>query len=265
METGDYTTLPPPIDFLSFGDPGFDQTLNMVVDYLHAIPKWWSSANYRFMPAFVAWMLYSLGHPTVPKLPEEPEKGAWKRVAKALKLELLILYPADYFGHLLATEQYGQWSSLKFYPTLQTCARLITASAASASYYLSGHQGPFCAFDPCIGTGRLCLEASNCCRALVGWDRDPLLLQIALLNFVLYAPDFAYSLPGLGGDLVRGDSITGEGTSTLRPELQYNQCPVSLPDSETAEKPEAAVKAVHKKAAAAAKPSVQEEQLSLFS
>lgn len=46
--------------------------------------------------------------------------------------------------------------------------------------------------DPCVGSGRMLLHASNHSVCLYGCDIDPICARITSINGVLYAPWFAF-------------------------------------------------------------------------
>ncbi|MEA5621465.1 hypothetical protein [Nostoc sp. UHCC 0251] len=222
METGELPKEIPQTEFLDLGHP---QVLQMLSSCLQSIPKGGCGSHSRFIPYFTDWLLYALGHPSIAKLPHEPEgcNGASNRLIQELELKLLISCPFDYFGHLLAANRYGQ-SRAKFYPTPTWTARTMAIAAVDSSAAIA----PFHIYEPALGTGRLALEMSNYAISLTGWECDLLLIKIASLNFMLYAPYLALLIPSLGGDLVIGDTLTGKGISFIRPNLKY-EAPASAP------------------------------------
>ncbi|AFZ28346.1 hypothetical protein Cylst_6571 (plasmid) [Cylindrospermum stagnale PCC 7417] len=185
METEKLPTEIPQTEFLDLGHP---QALQMVKSCLQAIPKSGYGSFVRFIPYFTDWLLYALGHPSITINSPEPEgcAGAENRLVKELQLKLLITCPFDYLGHLLATERYGQ-SRAKFYPTPTWTARAMAIATVSSSTI----RPPVHVYEPALGTGRLALEMSNYAISLTGWELDVLLMKIASLNFMLYAPYFA--------------------------------------------------------------------------
>lgn len=219
IETGE---IPKDIPHTEFLDLGNAQTLQMVKNCLQAITKGSWGSHSRFIPYFTDYLLYALGHPSITTNPPEPEgcAGAENRLVKALELKLLITCPFDYLGHLLATEGYGK-SKAKFYPTPIWTAKAMAITAVSSATTAP----PFHVYEPAMGTGRLALEMSNYAVSLTGWEWDNLLIKIASLNFMLYAPYFALPIPSLGGDLVIGNTLTGRGISFIRPNLTYEITP----------------------------------------
>ncbi|QQE67347.1 hypothetical protein GFS31_40600 (plasmid) [Leptolyngbya sp. BL0902] len=208
--TLDTLAPPEPIPFLKPGEAGFDRTLAMLNACCKALGGNRQTPGMQEVRYLAQWMLFSLGHPyqkQPPKLDCGIAGARRKRLENVFDLSLLIRFPSDYFGHLLARSRYGQ-KHTSFYPTLQPVAQLMT----ELGQQVNQRAKPVRLFDPCLGTGRLALEASNQARALVGWERDRPLLEVALANFMLYAPDFALPIPGLGGQLVWGDALERQGT-----------------------------------------------------
>ncbi|MBD2334316.1 MULTISPECIES: hypothetical protein [unclassified Desertifilum] len=195
------------VQFLNPGTPEFIQTLAMLDECCRAISSYGDKV--RSLLYLSEWILFSLGYPVQLELPKL-EKNIPSRLAKLFDLEQLLDYPADYFGHLLATEHYGKCNN--FYPTLPTVANTM-AEMAVRTATSTGKKAPFRAFEPCLGTGRLALALSSDIRCLIGWECDSLLLKLATTNFMLFAPDLAMPLPQLGGDLILGNSLSGIGRS----------------------------------------------------
>lgn len=213
--TLDTLSRPEPIPFLKPGDAGFDKTLAMLNACFKALGGDHQTPGMREVRYLAQWMLFSLGHPyqkQPPKLDYGIAGVKRKRLENVFDLSLLIRFPSDYFGHLLARSRYGQRHT-SFYPTLQPVAALM----AELGHQVDHGAKPMRIFDLCLGTGRLALESSNQARALMGWERDRPLLEVALANFMLYAPDFALPIPGLGGQLVWGDALERQGTVIVGP------------------------------------------------
>lgn len=49
--------------------------------------------------------------------------------------------------------------------------------------------------DPCVGSGRMLLHASNVSLCLFGQDIDPLAVAMCKINGALYAPWLSFPLP----------------------------------------------------------------------
>ena len=67
--------------------------------------------------------------------------------------------------------------------------------------------------DPCVGSGRMLLHASNVSLALSGQDIDPLAVAMCQINGALYAPWLSFPLPaailGSSAALPPADSSPG--------------------------------------------------------
>jgi hypothetical protein len=197
METGALpNTLLPPIDF--DGMP-HKETLKMLTTALDAIPghgrgsyQGWSTSSY--FEFFTQWLLFGLGHKGNATPPEEPLgcHGATERLTKTFDLALLMKHPHDYFGDLLAECAYGRQN--QFFPTPHPLCEMMTRIT-----FPEGDNRARTVCDPCTGTGRLLLHASNHSMRLFGMDIDPLLCQIALVNGYLFAPWLVRPLPFLDG------------------------------------------------------------------
>ena len=51
--------------------------------------------------------------------------------------------------------------------------------------------------DPCVGSGRMLLHASNMSLSLRGQDIDPLAISMCKINGALYAPWLSFPLPAV--------------------------------------------------------------------
>jgi len=221
LQTGEVLPDIPHTQFLSPGDKAFEQCLAMLNGCLEAIARPGALHTYKAVQYLASWLLYAFGYPFSETPHPEPEKGASQRLKKAFDLDLVLRCPADYFGALLAAVQYGQnWrgkqSPLQFYPTLQPVAQMMAEVSNTTMQLESFLPGPYHIIEYGIGTGRIALEFSNIGRSLLGWELDPLLMQCAAVNFLLYAPDFALPLPHLAGDLILGNCLSGKGVSWVR-------------------------------------------------
>ena len=103
--------------------------------------------------------------------------------------------PYDYFGDLLAQNAYGKRQG--FYPTPHTVAEFMTRMTMAGSDGDERDTRTLTVCDPCVGTGRLLLHASNHSLRLYGMDIDPLMCQATLVNGYLYAPWLVRPLPYL--------------------------------------------------------------------
>jgi hypothetical protein len=195
MEAGTLPDAPlPPVYFL--GTPHKD-TLKMLTDSLDAISGhgkdshlgWSSSTYFRF---FTEWLLFGLGQKGSETPPADPMgcTGASDRLLEVFDLPLLLKHPYDYIGDLLSECAYGRHNS--FYPTPHPVCEFMVRMLMLGE---DNRTKTVC--DPCTGTGRLLLHASNYSMRLFGMDIDQLMCQIALVNGYFFAPWLVRPLPFL--------------------------------------------------------------------
>ena len=131
---------------------------------------------------FLEWLLWGFGG-----VKEKPPVAAelnehWYR---NFDLGHLIESPFDYLGHILADEKKGYWNNPHaFFPTPMPVVRCMVQ--------MTMHDDPEMKLktvnDPCTGTGRFLLEASNHSLFLSGMDIDPTVILAAKINGWLYVP-----------------------------------------------------------------------------
>jgi hypothetical protein len=131
------------------------------------------------------------GHSTTPKEPFGCE-GAGERLTKLFDLAVLQQNPYDYLGDLLAENAYGKRQG--FFPTPHTLAELMAQMTIGMS---DGDTRAMTVMDPCVGTGRLLLHASNFSLRLYGQDIDRTLCLATLVNGYMFAPWIVRPLPYL--------------------------------------------------------------------
>lgn len=137
----------------------------------------WENFNY-----YLDWLLYAFGHQGQTELPREPVAGAFSRLYQTFCLEAMLAWPQDLFGDLLADNAHGRRSG--FYPTPHHVVEMMTKITFGADE--DSRLKSFC--DPCLGTGRMPLHASNYTYRLCGQDIDPTVIKAALVNGYCFAP-----------------------------------------------------------------------------
>jgi len=136
----------------------------------------WDNFNY-----YLDWQLYAFGHSGQKELPKEPEEGAFARLYQSYCLEAAIAYPADIYGDMLAENAHGKKSG--FYPTPHHVVEMMTQITMGTE---DMRDKTVC--DPCLGTGRMLLHASNYSYRLYGQDIDGTVIKAALVNGYCFAP-----------------------------------------------------------------------------
>lgn len=159
----------------------------------------WSAFNY-----FLDWLLFGFGHSGHRQLPEEKDEhqGASERLYQIFNLETLLAYPHDYFGDLLAENHHGR--HVGFFPTPMEICQLM-----AMMNFGDGDSRTKTVCDPCVGTGRMLLVASNYSYRLYGADINPTVIKATLVNGYLYAPWLVRPFPFLDGSLCEPSQSKG--------------------------------------------------------
>ena len=162
------------------------------------------------------------GHRGQPLLPVEPADftGASERLYQVFNLETLLAWPHDYLGKILAENRHGQ--HLGFYPTPMSVACMMAAMTVGGE---DARTKSVC--DPCVGTGRLLLAASNHSYRLYGCDLNPTVLKATLVNGYLYAPWLGRPFPFLDPQLVEAAASQAISDSIIQ-----QACPDQLATTE---------------------------------
>ncbi len=168
---------------------------------LRALEKWVSLievagvAAWNSLVVFVDWLAWALDvgpEPTHPLGDELQEK-----LYRTVNLELWLENPSDYLG-AVASERYGG-GPLAFFPTPHSiCTMMAQMVMADVNKQPDGRDPRLLTVnEPCCGTGRLLLVASNYSMCLSGQDIAPLMVAITKINLAVYAPWGLYGLPWL--------------------------------------------------------------------
>lgn len=163
-----------------------DAALKMLEGSLSHITKygdWRGWGSWNVFEYFLDWLLFGFGHGRQLQLPEEKDeyRGASERLYQVFNLETLLAFPHDYFGDILAENQHGRESG--FFPTPMDVAQLLAQMNFGDE---DARSKTVC--DPCVGTGRLLLVASNYSYRLYGNDINSTVIKATLVNGYLYAP-----------------------------------------------------------------------------
>lgn len=178
-----------PIPRLAFGspDPAASKALLKWAELVGGDRGGWS--DFRTLVDWFAWGLALTRTP-----PRYPTPGAAEALYKAVDVSVLLRAPYDYWGATIAERIAPGWNSAAFYPTPHGVCELLALAnfgGADAGVDTRGLK----VHDPCVGTGRMLLHASNDSMRLYGQDVDPLVLACCKINGALYAPWLAYGAP----------------------------------------------------------------------
>jgi hypothetical protein len=142
----------------------------------------WSSSTY--IDYVLDWLLFGFGY--TEEAPREPRgcEGASDRLYQAFDLGPMLLWPYDYLGDLFAEMSLGKHAG--FYPTPHNLVQMMVEMAFGGGNGEDQRIATTC--DPCMGTGRMLLLASNYTLNLAGMDINPIMWKATLVNGYLYAP-----------------------------------------------------------------------------
>lgn len=202
----------PRLPLLDFPHPA---TRRMLEASLNCMPRhgcWQSWGGGEYFRFLLQWLLFGLGHKGQAELPPEPSgcEGASMRLYQVFCLDALLLWPHDYWGDLLAHSAYGKGQG--FYPTPHTVCEAMTRMLMEGKGK-DARLETVC--DPCVGTGRFLLHASNHSLRLYGLDIDSLLCRAALVNGYLYAPWLVRPIPWLEPALAQLEQAAPSGQNEV--------------------------------------------------
>jgi len=172
----------PQIEWAGEGREGSRKHIEHCLNYVSNHGHWQGWTSWQYMDYFLDWILFGFGYTQT--MPNEPLgcEGAAKRLYQVFTLERLQAWPHDYIGDIMADNQHGR--HLGFYPTPMTVVELMTKINFSDTEDMRDKS----VTDPCLGTGRMLLCASNYSYRLYGMDINPTVIKAALVNAYIYAP-----------------------------------------------------------------------------
>jgi hypothetical protein len=147
----------------------------------------WS--DFRTLLDWLAWGL-NLGSEQ-PKLSEEMGENLYRQV----DLTPLLQHPHDYLGDYVAQGRARGWNPLGFHPTPHPVVECMVRMTFHDALSEGRDTRLLSVCDPCVGSGRMLLHASNFSLRLFGQDIDPLAVTMCLINGALYAPWLSFPLP----------------------------------------------------------------------
>ncbi len=167
----------PYIDFLQSPDRRAEENLK----------KCLQGSIYGFdMSGFLEWILWGFGEG------DQRSKISAKAneyLYRTFNLGLMIHYPHDYMGHLLAQKKAGFWNNPNaFFPTPHSICKLMTDMQLGQQANKIGDVKTKKVLDPCVGSGRMLMYASNHCLFLYGNDVDRDCVMACKINGYLYMP-----------------------------------------------------------------------------
>ena len=181
--------LDEPIPQIAFGLPD-----NKVASRLHE----WSAiighdcGGWSDFRTLLDWLLWGLAlSKEEPHLTEQVNEKLYRNV----DLGPMLVQPYDYLGDFVAQGRAKGWNPTAFFPTPHNVVEFMVRMTMADSRDDGRDPRVRSVNDPCVGSGRMLLHASNFSLNLWGQDIDPLAVAMCKINGALYAPWLAFPLP----------------------------------------------------------------------
>lgn len=172
-----------PIPQINFGIPS-EEAMHNFKQCTEVV--WKSHGGWLGLRLFLEWLGYGLGiHPELPDMNHDTHQKLYQLFNAALWMQS----PHDYIGKYICEQRGNSWNPGAFYPTphpvCEAMAQMQVVDQTKDNQY-THLLNSVC--DPCVGTGRLLLHASNYSLCLFGADIDSLLVLATKINGAIYAP-----------------------------------------------------------------------------
>jgi hypothetical protein len=131
-----------------------------------------------------------------------------EKLYRAVDIAPLLQAPYDYLGDFVAEGKAKGWNPTAFYPTPHNVVELMVRMTMADRAKDGRDPRAMTVNDPCVGSGRMLLHASNYSLRLYGQDIDPFAVSMCRINGALYAPWLSFSLPEA---IFTGDAGTSTG------------------------------------------------------
>ncbi|MBY0502718.1 MAG: hypothetical protein K2X03_02330 [Bryobacteraceae bacterium] len=182
----------PEIKFCDSGDQEGFGMLRKAIELVYTEIGSWNA-----FPALIDWIAWGVAvSAEKPRFSTSLNEALYKH----FNLGPLLMCPHDYLGALYA-EGKGRWNPHAFFPTPHSVAECMTqmtmidviTSLKNGARLPDGRDPRTTTVcDPCVGSARMLLHASNYSVCLYGCDIDPLCCRMSAINGVLYAPWLAF-------------------------------------------------------------------------
>jgi len=159
------------------------------------------------LPDFFEWLLWGFNDPDQTERPYKINEKINEHWYRNFNLGLMIQHPHDYLGDLLADSKAGKtyWNNPHaFFPTPHNVCEMMYKMTIGDDL-----KADASVCDPCAGTGRMLMCASNHSVNLWGIDIDRTCVMGCKINGYLYIPWLVKPAPWLcgGGNLRHGDAL----------------------------------------------------------
>lgn len=209
MDKGGFTGAS--IPKIRFTDIADSETMKMLTDCMDN-DRVYSHSN--CLPDFFEWLLWGFGDRFQKERPRMVGEKVNEHWYKTFNLVLMLEHPHDYLGDMLAeVKSVGRsyWNNPNaFYPTPHpVCEMMAQMNFAKGKRKVMRSES---VIDPCVGSGRMLMHASNFSVNLYGIDIDRTCVMATLINGYLYIPWLVRPAPWLHSakPVEHKNSLTGE-------------------------------------------------------
>lgn len=167
------------------------------------LPKWsqiigrdcggWS--DFRILLDWLCWGL------ALSKCAPSVEDPVNEKLYRQVNLQPLLQTPYDYLGEFVGMHKSSGWNPTAFFPTPHSVVELIIRMTRHDVRSCERDSRRDSVLDPCVGSGRMLLHASNYSLQLFGQDIDALAVAMCKINGALYAPWLSFPMsPAILGE-----------------------------------------------------------------
>lgn len=181
--------LDEPIPRIAFGDPD-KRVYTLLQDWSRLIGR--DCGGWSDFRTLLDWLCWGLAlEKESPRISSETSEKLYRQV----NLQPLLEQPYDYLGEFVSMHKSSGWNPTAFFPTPHPVVELMVQMVRHEGNDKSRDPRSHSVNDPCVGSGRMLLHASNYSMHLYGQDIDSLAVIMCLINGALYAPWISFPLP----------------------------------------------------------------------
>jgi hypothetical protein len=197
-----------------------DKVLSDIESWLKIIG--YAGGGWSDFERLIDWLGFALGTNRNPDYVLDASKQ--EKLYRIVNIGHMLESPYDYFGQWIAVGKAKGWNPSGFYPTphqVVKCMTDITFHDIKVEDKDKCDPRLLSVCDPCVGTGRMLLHASNYSMNLYGQDIDSLVIKCCLINGALFAPWLGFPLPKsiLGDKWIAPSPLTSTPVSAEHPPL----------------------------------------------
>lgn len=146
------------------------------------------------------WLLFALR--LSEEYPKRISEEKQEKLYRAVNIGPMLETPYDYLGSIVSEHKANGWNPMAFYPTPHAVCDMMVEMTfhdidpTKVMRMADGRDTRAASVnEPCVGSGRMLLHASNYSMNLTGQDSWYVAVQMTLINGALYAPWISFPLP----------------------------------------------------------------------